>query len=132
MLHYGYANTTTTNYFLKLKPFVIPHWPPITHRIFHLPGKERHRMNPTFRLSTFIQVDDNQPKEITRSWPQLLSRFAKPEIRAEKDGALFSPAVFEPRRRLKENVRELSLLVLDRSEEHTSELQSLRHLVCRL
>src|ERR1035438_166445 len=31
-----------------------------------------------------------------------------------------------------EAARALTLLGLDRSEEHTSELQSLRHLVCRL
>ncbi|MBA3768382.1 MAG: DUF3987 domain-containing protein, partial [Acidobacteria bacterium] len=43
----------------------------------------------------------------------MCTRFEHPVVREEKDGPLFSPAVFHPAYRLQENVAELSLLVLD-------------------
>jgi hypothetical protein len=39
--------------------------------------------------------------------------FSCPSIRAQKDGHLFSPAVFIPAQRKAANVTELSMLVLD-------------------
>ncbi len=70
-------------------------------------------MTETFQLSLFKNKKDNQPRVVSRSWQELCERFQKPPIRKEKDGLLFSPALFEPARRLKENVKEISLLCLD-------------------
>ena len=66
-----------------------------------------------FQISLFQNKTDNQPKLVRRSWRQLCDEFQRPQIRASKDGLLFSGATFEPARRLKENVRELSLLGFD-------------------
>lgn len=81
-------------------------------------------MNQVFRLSLFQHKRDNKPRPITRSWQQLCASFQKPRIRLEKDGLLFSPAYFEPALRRKENVKELSLLVLD--IDHKAEFQTLQ------
>lgn len=67
----------------------------------------------TFNLSLFKGKFDNEPQAVTRTWQEICSKIAKPQIRAEKDGPLFSPASFDPARRLKENVTEISELVLD-------------------
>jgi len=67
----------------------------------------------TFKLSFFQKVADNKPKPITRTWQEFCDRLANPEIRADKDGPLFSPATFEPKTRAKANVTELSMLALD-------------------
>lgn len=67
----------------------------------------------SFNISLFKNKKDTEPKEVERSWQQLCSKFQQPEIRTAKDGALFCPARFEPKYRLKENVKEISLLVLD-------------------
>ena len=75
-------------------------------------------------LSFFQNKRDNKPKKIERSWKELCERFAKPEIRSNKDGALFSPAVFEPALRRNENVKEISLLVFD--IDHQADLQTLK------
>ncbi len=66
-----------------------------------------------FQISLFQNKTDNKPQIVRRSWRQLCDKFQTPQIRASKDGLLFSGATFEPARRLKENVRELSLLVFD-------------------
>lgn len=81
-------------------------------------------INQAFRLSLFNNKRDNKPQLVTRSWRQLCANFQKPQVRLEKDGLLFSPALFEPALRRKENVRELSLLVLD--IDHKAELQTLQ------
>jgi energy-coupling factor transporter ATP-binding protein EcfA2 len=70
-------------------------------------------MTTSFTYSTFTGKTDNIPREITETGPQLIKRFTKPAIRANKDGPLWSPAIFKKKRRLKENVIELSMLVLD-------------------
>ncbi len=67
----------------------------------------------TFRYSIFNRKADAKPKESCGTWPQFIKRFSLPKIQVEKDGSLFSPAKFKPAHRLKENVTELSLLVLD-------------------
>jgi hypothetical protein len=90
-------------------------------------GTEKARaqaMKQTFRLSLFQNKWDNKPQLVTRSWQQLCANFQRPQVRLEKDGLLFSPAYFEPALRRKENVKELSLLVLD--IDHKAELQTLQ------
>lgn len=77
-----------------------------------------------FNISLFKNKKDNQPQLERRSWQQLCDKFQKPSIRADKDGSLFSPAFFEPALRRKENVKELSLLVLD--IDHNAELETLK------
>jgi hypothetical protein len=66
-----------------------------------------------FNISLFSNKRDVKPQLVTRSWAELLERISKPQIRAEKDGILFSPATFVPPQRLNLNAQELSLLVLD-------------------
>jgi DNA repair protein RadA/Sms len=66
-----------------------------------------------FKISLFKHKRDVTPQLVTRSWAEICERFSKPRIRAEKDGPLFSPAIFVPPQRLNNNARELSLLVLD-------------------
>ena len=67
----------------------------------------------SFRLSLFNSKTDTLPKEAQRTWAQMCERFEHPIVREAKDGALFSPALFQPAHRLQKNVTELSLLVLD-------------------
>ncbi len=67
----------------------------------------------TFLFTAFNQKSDVTPKEFRETLKQIVKRFSKPVIRAEKDGPLFSPAKFMPARRLKKNVTQLSMLVLD-------------------
>src|ERR1039458_10400583 len=55
---------------------------------------------------------------------QMAELFVDGRKRKPRDGEVEKEALFEEIGRLK--------VELDRSEEHTSELQSLRHLVCRL
>ncbi len=66
-----------------------------------------------FQISLFQNKTDNKPQIVRRSWRQLCDKFQTPQIRASKDGLLFSGATFEPALRRKENVCELSLLVFD-------------------
>jgi hypothetical protein len=70
-------------------------------------------MTQTFKLSLFQHKRDTVPQLVERSWDELAGEFAQPYIRADKDGLLFAPAVFEPAYRLLKNVRELSILSLD-------------------
>lgn len=73
----------------------------------------------TFIISTFRNRQDANPKESQETWEQLTQRFSGCKIRAGKDGPLFSPSKFSPARRAKENVKELSLLVLDYDHDAT-------------
>jgi hypothetical protein len=66
-----------------------------------------------FTMSLFESVGDTRPQMKVCTWPQLCAGFAKPKIREEKDGQLFSPARYRAPRRLIANVIELSLLVLE-------------------
>ena len=81
-------------------------------------------MSQTFRLSLFKRKTDNKPQAVTLSWQQLCTNFQKPQARLEKDGLAFSPAYFEPALRNKENVKEVSLLVLD--IDHEADLETLK------
>jgi replicative DNA helicase len=67
----------------------------------------------TFRISLFDNKRDVTPKPAQRTWSEICDHVQRPIVRRNKDGALFSPASFDPARRLKENVTELSLLILD-------------------
>lgn len=77
-----------------------------------------------FHLSLFQNKRDTTPQVVERSWLEICERFKTPQVRFEKDGALFSPAKFEPAYRRKENVREVSMLVLD--IDHEAELETLK------
>lgn len=73
----------------------------------------RKAVDKTFLFSTFNKKTDNTPKDVGETLKQLSKRLSKPVIRAGKDGAAFCGATFEPARRLKKNVKEVSLLILD-------------------
>jgi len=72
-----------------------------------------HPKSSSFTYSTFTGKIDTTPREVSETWPQINKRLSKPAIRANKDGPLWSPATFMPARRKKENVKAVSLLVLD-------------------
>ena len=72
-----------------------------------------HPKSSSFTYSTFTGKIDTTPREISETWPQIIKRLSTPAIRANKDGPLWSPATFKPARRKKENVKAVSLLVLD-------------------
>ncbi len=79
-------------------------------------------MPETFQLSLFQHKKDTKPQVVVRTWQELCQRFQKPPTRKEKDGQLFSPAFFEPAYRLKDNVKELSLLCFDVDHDADFEL----------
>ncbi len=66
-----------------------------------------------FRFSLFENKTATKPQAVTSTWASFCERFKKPTVRTSKDGLLFSPAIFDPPKRLNENVRELSLLFFD-------------------
>lgn len=70
-----------------------------------------------YRLSFFTGKKDNRAKRKTLSWPDLTKMVESPQIRETKDGELFSPAVFDRDKRAKENVKELSALMLDHDHQ---------------
>jgi hypothetical protein len=72
-----------------------------------------HPKSSSFIYSTFTGKIDTTPREVSETWPQIIKRLSEPVIRANKDGPLWSPATFKPARRKKENVKAVSLLVLD-------------------
>jgi hypothetical protein len=61
-------------------------------------------MSQLFTISLFQGIGDTRPEQVVRTWPQLCAKFAKPLIRQEKDGLLFSPAKYRGSRRLIANV----------------------------
>lgn len=68
---------------------------------------------PGLRFAYFRSKNDNQARHSTLTWDAFCGELAKPAIRAEKDGPLFSPATFKPAKRAKANVVEVAALVLD-------------------
>jgi hypothetical protein len=66
-----------------------------------------------FMVSTFNHKRDTCPKVKQLTWQDISQMVATPVIREDKDGELFSPAIFEPAYRKKENVACLSLLEMD-------------------
>ena len=70
-----------------------------------------------FEISLFDNKRDAVPKTAKRTWAQTCERINRPQVRTDKDGPLFSPARFEPARRLKANVVVVCWLVLDYDHE---------------
>jgi AAA domain len=66
-----------------------------------------------FKLSRFKYVADSLPQCVALTWKEFCASMASPEVRADKDGPLFSPATFDPKTRANGNVVELSMLGLD-------------------
>ena len=85
-----------------------------------------------FDISLFDNRWDNTPRSESLTWAEISARFRTPEIRFDKDGPLFSPARFEPARRLNANVKGLSLLTLDLDHDVTlpDVLSGLKRLGC--
>ncbi len=65
------------------------------------------------KFSLFENKTATKPQAVTSTWAIFCERFKKPTVRTSKDGLLFSPAIFDPPKRLNENVSALSLLVFD-------------------
>ncbi|MDQ3633248.1 MAG: AAA family ATPase [Acidobacteriota bacterium] len=78
----------------------------------------------SFAISVFKSKTDNKPQTVRRTWTELTERFQKPAVRKEKDGALFSPAIFSPALRRKENVQAVSMLVLD--IDHNADFETIK------
>jgi RecA-family ATPase len=76
-------------------------------------------------FSIFGNKRNTKPQPAKATWQKLCKDFTQPQVRLQKDGWLFSPATFEPAYRLNENVRELSMLVLD--IDHNAELETLKN-----
>lgn len=72
-----------------------------------------------FALSFFRNVRDNQAEKDRLTWNELIKLLQDYDVRESKDGELFSPARFKDRLRKKENVIDLSLLVLDYDHDIT-------------
>jgi hypothetical protein len=66
-----------------------------------------------FKFSLFENKTATKPQAVTSTWASFCERFKKPTVRTSKDGLLFSPAIFDPPKRLAENVKDLSSLVFD-------------------
>ena len=81
-------------------------------------------MTQSFQISLFRHKRDTNAQLVERTWEQLCANFREPQVRAEKDGPLFSPAVFDPPVRAKLNVKRLSLLVLDL--DHAAKLGTIK------
>lgn len=75
----------------------------------------------TFTFSRFTLLDKPRGKQGENSWSELCEEFSQCDIRPEKDGPLFSPAIYDPKKvyRAKENVWAVSALVGDCDESHT-------------
>lgn len=73
-------------------------------------------------FSIFGSKTATKPQPKTATWLKLCNEFKHPQVRKQKDGWLFSPAIFEPAYRLNENVSEVSMLVLD-IDHNTPELE---------
>jgi putative DNA primase/helicase len=82
-----------------------------------------------FSLSFFCNKQDNKPKPKEMTWDEFLKFCEKPEVRATKDGTLFSPATFNSTR-AKQNVKSVSMIALDFDHEADwqRDLQTLREL----
>lgn len=70
----------------------------------------------SYGISLFNNKSDNQPKLRQVSWKEFIELCKEPKIRASKNGAAFSPAIFNGTRS-KVNVESISMLVLDYDRE---------------
>src|SRR5688572_7059952 len=75
--------------------------------------KSTSRDERLITISLFASKSATVPEVTDLSWTDLCRHLSTPAVREEKDGPLFSPALFYPAYRLKKNVRSVSLLVLD-------------------
>jgi len=66
-----------------------------------------------FAVSLFNNRFDNQPKPETITARTLREWVERPTVRASKDGAAFSPAIFDPPKRSNATARELCVAALD-------------------
>jgi hypothetical protein len=66
-----------------------------------------------FQISLFNNKNSTRPHVISLSWQAFCQKIISPLVRENKDGSLFSPALFQPAYRLKKNVLSITLLVLD-------------------
>ncbi|MGI8838909.1 MAG: DUF3987 domain-containing protein [Pyrinomonadaceae bacterium] len=73
------------------------------------------------KISLFNSKTDVVPVEVERGWPEIVSKARRPPIRKEKDGALWSPAIFSPAQRQLKNVQQVCALVMD--FDHEAEFQ---------
>lgn len=87
-------------------------------------------MTQIFQISLFRHKRDNNAQLVGRTWEEICRNFRNPRIRLEKDGPLFSPAVFEPPFRAKVNAKRLSLLVFDL--DHATKLVTIKSSLSKL
>src|ERR1035438_10638402 len=101
----------------------------------------REGVPPRYRhpsATTAVGTHNNAPAASDATASQLLARASSSIATASRAAAQASPIPAKPDRRLTPPRSDKSSLtgrpseIEVRSEEHTSELQSLRHLVCRL
>jgi len=76
---------------------------------------------PTFQVSLFDRVGDTAPKVATWTWDEIVEKTRRPAVRAEKDGALFSGAIYKKLYRANKNVEAISILQLDYDHGSTIE-----------
>lgn len=77
--------------------------------------------NNIFQVALFNRVADSTPKPARWSWGDLLGKIRKPIVRPEKDGPLFSGAIYTKPYRENKNVAALSILQLDYDHDVTIE-----------
>src|SRR5262245_15134326 len=76
--------------------------------------KSTHTSLPSYRISHFDNIRSTLARVIAKTWAQIVRLLSTPKIQRTKDaGALWSPAIYDPLRRAKSNVKELCALVLD-------------------
>ena len=78
----------------------------------------------SFLISFFNNKKDNKPKEKLLTWQKFVAHLEKPVVRREKDGELFAPCLFEPKKRAKSNVKYLSMLVFD--IDHNANVENIK------
>src|SRR5262245_32028847 len=83
--------------------------------------RAREERAKSFRISLFNNVADTKPKSETWTWEDIVEKVRNPIIRAEKDGPLFSGAIYGTPYRANRNVKEISILELD--YDHAAEIE---------
>src|SRR5205814_10361713 len=101
---------------------VITYYIPILHSFFFSPPLPRPPSPPLFPYTTLFRSDAANVLAT-----ELAERCGFPE-----DAELLRDRIEHARIAARDAAVTEEISYLDRSEEHTSELQSLRHLVCRL
>jgi len=80
-----------------------------------VPQTTNNGTTPTgYHVALFNHKADKRPQQEKLTWPQLVEKLTMHDLRAAKDGALWSPTLYLPdATRAKENVQAVSCLVLD-------------------